>query len=120
MRASEVEVNFLAARDGEAVFGRRAERPEADGLDYVTIDRGVDAGEKSELADLSLLVDERGKDHVAFGAGTHRGEVGRGVGEVPGEGNGDLAFAPCAVAGDSFAGPRGGACAAEVRRRRRQ
>jgi hypothetical protein len=62
-----VEVEFLLARDGRAIFGGRGEEPLLHGGDHFLVDRWFDAFQQGQLSDFAVLVNDGVEDDVAFG-----------------------------------------------------
>ena len=63
-----MEVKFLFAWHGHAVFGSRGKEPLPYLGDHGLINGWVQALEQSELRDFAMLVDNRVEDDIAFGA----------------------------------------------------
>ena len=88
-----MEVEFLFAGYGVAVFGGGVEGPLLDGGDDGFVDAVAEAAGHLDVGDLSGGVDDDVEDDVAFGAAGECGEIRVGAGEVAGEGDVDVAGA---------------------------
>lgn len=88
-----VEVEFLLARHGLAVFGSGAEGPLLDGRDYRFVDAMAEAAGHFDVGDFAGGVDDDIEDYVTLCAAWKDGQIGPGCRKVARQRNVDVARA---------------------------
>jgi hypothetical protein len=77
-----MEVKFLLAWNGHAIFGSWSEDPPPDRGDDCLVNGCVQTPDQSQLSDLAVVVDDSVQDNVAFSPVGERGEIRMRVGKV--------------------------------------
>ena len=88
-----MEVEFLLAGDGLAVFRGWVKGPLLDGCNDAFVDAVAETTGHFDVGDLARGVDDNVEDDIALGAAWEGGEVRFGCGEVADQSNVDVAGA---------------------------